>query len=306
MKLFTKWSDFSNDLDQLIYELKVLNDSKNSLNDLSDFEKVKSDFKQVDSKCFNFLKSSIIDDRNTIANLYFNETPTRYNFGNQKKDFTKLKQELFEDIHCKYSILIHINQILKISDLIVNEEKVDILKRQEFDTEQILSLILEKLYEVYGGEYFPISIILLGNGIILKRFGEEIELTKVLENYGFVELIHSKILFARLTINGKMYVEQKLKSYHINYEKIDSNKIEIDRKVDEIISHLTKLGIGQEIIFDEIQELKELYTKLNKKNWGQIVKGKIIDLGLSKLIEADTLKYIYETLTENKLHLPFP
>ena len=78
----------------------------------------------------------------------------------------------------------------------------------------------------------------------------------------------------------------------------------MDERVDEILENLKKLGYGQEIIFDEIQELKELYGKLNKKNWGQVVKGKLVDLALAKLVENDTISYIYEKLTNHTLRLP--
>ncbi|MCT4214977.1 hypothetical protein HZP46_05765 [Elizabethkingia anophelis] len=101
-----------------------------------------------------------------------------------------------------------------------------------------------------------------------------------------------------------MHIEEKRKSYKEDYSDINSDKEEVSKKIDEIISQLTKLGYGQEIIFEELEELKALYTTLNKKNWGQIVKGKLIDLSIGKFVENETISYIYEALTDHKLRLP--
>lgn len=53
--------------------------------------------------------------------------------------------------------------------------------------------------------------------------------------------------------------------------------------LDELKSEIEKLRKGQEIIYDdfvdEIEELKSLINVLGKKNFSQIVKGKLIDIG---------------------------
>jgi len=45
------------------------------------------------------------------------------------------------------------------------------------------------------------------------------------------------------------------------------------------------------------------FNTLNNKNWSEVVKGKLIDLALGKLVENDTLKYIYKELTNQTLQL---
>lgn len=89
-----------------------------------------------------------------------------------------------------------------------------------------------------------------------------------------------------------------------NYEKINENQTEFENTIDEILSRLEKLGFGQQIIFDEIEELKNLHSQLNKKNLGQVLKGKLIDLALSKIIDNDTVSYIYNKITNETLMLP--
>ena len=61
--------------------------------------------------------------------------------------------------------------------------------------------------------------------------------------------------------------------------------------------------MGKNCFFNELQELKELYPKLNKKNWGQILKGKLIDLGLAQVINKDVMELIFKELTDQILRL---
>ncbi|MDR7212565.1 hypothetical protein [Flavobacterium piscis] len=56
--------------------------------------------------------------------------------------------------------------------------------------------------------------------------------------------------------------------------------------------------------YNELDELKDLYVQLNKKNWGELVKGKIIDLGLQQLINEDIMKLIYKSITNDILRIP--
>lgn len=142
-------------------------------------------------------------------------------------------------------------------------------------------------------------------GIILKKQREEFEYVKLLENFGYI--ISNNIARqadAQLTVNGKIYVENKLKQSKPNYESICDDKEIINSKIDDLMGKLEKLGFGQEIIYNELEELKELYIHLNKKNWGELVKGKIIDLGLQQIINEDIMKLIYNSITNDVLRIP--
>jgi hypothetical protein len=60
------------------------------------------------------------------------------------------------------------------------------------------------------------------------------------------------------------------KSQKSNYEKINENQFEFEKIINEIVAKVEKLGYGQQIIFEEIKELKDIYLHINKKNLGQI------------------------------------
>ena len=96
---------------------------------------------------------------------------------------------------------------------------------------------------------------------------------------------------------------QNLGIQFTDYESITTSQKELNTKIEEIGETLKKQGFGQEILFEELQELKILYPKLNKKNWGQILKGKLIDLGLSEVINREVAANIFQELTDQVLRL---
>lgn len=79
----------------------------------------------------------------------------------------------------------------------------------------------------------------------------------------------------------------------------------IHAKLNEIIDQLNKQGLGQEIIFDEIESLKNHFN-LGKKTWFQLLKGKLIDLTIEKVLEKTIVTGIYDSITagyKNVVHL---
>lgn len=68
-------------------------------------------------------------------------------------------------------------------------------------------------------------------------------------------------------------------------------------KLDELERMLIKQGFGQEIIFKEIEDLKKLTKKLNKKNWGEVIKGKFVDLTIGGVLNKETAIKAIEFLT---------
>ncbi|MBP0905211.1 hypothetical protein ACFSKN_17965 [Mariniflexile gromovii] len=88
-------------------------------------------------------------------------------------------------------------------------------------------------------------------------------------------------------------------SDYFSYKSRDEIK---DQLVD-LKEMLLKQGYGQQIIFDEIEELKELTERVNKKNWFELIKGKFIDLALSGVISIETAKKIIEILTGSEMNL---
>lgn len=303
MRLTIKWEEFKEQIDGFVKEAEIISATQNSTRTEEEFTASKVDIGNWILRCLEFLKASFDIESNEFAQSFQYAKPYRFNVPGQNIVFQELKNRAFEELNLKMLKLVLCKQIMSVSDFIIRPEMASLSNRDNYNIDQTLELILDKLYDLYDNNFYSIPLILKGNGITLKRNHEDRELGKVLDDNGYVNLSHEIDTYAQLTIPGKMYIEKKRKSYQENYENINSSQEEINSKIDEIITTLDKLGCGHEVLFNEIQELKELYPTLNKKNWGQIVKGKLLDLSLAKLVENDTISYIYKTLTDNELHL---
>lgn len=159
--------------------------------------------------------------------------------------------------------------------------------------------ILSKLNKLFGDCQYSISTLLELNDI-KQRDREGREIAEDLSRRGYVILNerYGDLDRVKISIKGASYIERKERQKSKN-----STPTQLDQKIDNIIEHLTKLGLGQEIIFNEIGELKDLQHKLSKKTWSQLLKGKLIDLAFDKLIDIETVTSIYEYLTNSNLKL---
>lgn len=71
----------------------------------------------------------------------------------------------------------------------------------------------------------------------------------------------------------------------------------LHNKLNDILNKLDNQGLGQEVIFEEIEELKNHFN-LGKKNWFQLLKGKVVDLTLKKALDKTIVQGIYNQLSE--------
>ena len=205
-----------------------------------------------------------------------------------EREYEKLKWELEE----KKSSLQPISDYILMTDVLQGKENKYLATIQEKT-----DFLLEKLRLVFNDKYYSISQIFELNSIEY-RSDEPFEIARLLEKKGYVisKRPHLNIDMdkVKLSVKGATYIERKLKIKN----KTEINK-DIDTKLNDIIDRLQKLGYGQEIIFDEIEELRGLTNKMSKKSWGQLLKGKLIDLMLSEIINKDVAISIFEYLTNS-------
>jgi len=97
------------------------------------------------------------------------------------------------------------------------------------------------------------------------------------------------------TLIFKPFVEL-LKWYIYDSQSRNSEDYFSKHEIDEFSVRLDKLRdeirLGQEINFEEIQELKEQLKNLKKKNWGEFFKGKLFDMTMSQIISIETFRAI--------------
>jgi hypothetical protein len=96
-------------------------------------------------------------------------------------------------------------------------------------------------------------------------------------------------------------IESINKYYSFEPKKEEEFTIEeeskLHSKLNKILNDLEKQNYGQQIIFEEIEELKNHFN-LGKKTWFQLVKGKLIELTVDKVIEKVVVIEIFDNLSE--------
>ena len=303
MRLTKKWNEIKNDVEGFIEQAKTIEQSFKNSGNQENLDNLKVEFNKWQDSVVEYLSNSFDENNNDYAQDIRHPQNSSYNTENTRKDVKQLIKEKLEDLSSLRKDLKYYLRVLNISDAIVRPDEIDLEERKNYSTKETLELILEKLYELYDNSYYPISNIISGNGIELKRYDEDSQLAKTLKDDGYVNLINVMPVRAQLTIKGKRHIENRIKKDVTDYNKIDKSQEELNAKIDEIIDTLNCQNLGQEILFDELEELKELYSKLNKKNWGQVLKGKLIDLGLAQVINKKVMELIFKELTDQILRL---
>lgn len=296
------FEDFNAELINLLSEANELNNLPvKSEEELSALKNASSEWM---SRTEKLLRESFNIESNHFVNEFRISRPSFYSIPGASLTLKSEADKAKSLLQHKQHLLTYYQKILSISELTISPKKVDVKQRATYTIEEKLSLILNKLYDLYDNDYYSIKDILNGNGVHLRRSDENREFSIMLENSGLIKPHPSDRDYVQITSEGAMFVETNREPIYEDYSHINKTPEEINQAIDEIIENLRNLGNGQEIIFNELEELKSLYIKLNKKTWGQVLKGKLFDLSLGKLVENDTLKFIYETLTDNKLLIP--
>ena len=102
-------------------------------------------------------------------------------------------------------------------------------------------------------------------------------------------------------------IEQINKYYIFEAKSNDSftseDESELHEKLNDIIDKLNKQSFGQEIIFEEIESLKNHFN-LGKKTWFQLLKGNLIDLTIEKVLDETIVAEIYNNLKQGYNEIP--
>ena len=304
MQLTKDWNEFQKEIRTLILagnelaqkELATIRDDKS-------FDSVKIEIKNWGEKCYIYLSESFDDIEKEFANGFRQKQNEGFYIPGVQKNISQVIKDEFSELKSKTKTLDYYLRILSVSDAIIKHKETNIKLRSKYSTEDIIELLLDKLYDLYDNSYYSVDSVFEGNGITLSRYGEDRQIVNLLSDQGYVNTTKISIVDAQLTLEGKLYVEEKRKKKKATYNNIGNSKEEVSKKIDELINRLNNLGLGQEILFDELQELKGLYEQLNKTNWGQLLKGKLIDLALIQVINKDTMKFVYEFITKDILSL---
>jgi hypothetical protein len=89
---------------------------------------------------------------------------------------------------------------------------------------------------------------------------------------------------------------------YFSTEELKEIKTRIDVVLEDISQMKFELQSGQQVLFDEIDELKSLPT-LKKKTWVEVIRGKLFGLVVSKVISIELFHKIYKELTGSDIKL---
>jgi hypothetical protein len=306
LKLIADWDSFLVKIEKQLEKSQELIAKERATRTVSDLRSIQAEINDWSTECHKLLKESFNEQSNKFEKSFRVARHRGFNIPGTKRDIFQDVKEEFQNLKAKQRDLFGTKKILSISDAIIKSELNDIRDRQNYSTEEKLDLVIQKLYDVYDTNYYPIREILSGNGVVSRRDHEERDLGIFLESKGLITITNSELgIYGQLTLEGSLQVENQRKSYKESYNDINDSTTEINKKIDQVIFELRKLGLGQEIIYNEIEELKEVYVKVNnKKTWAQTLKGKLLDIALAQALDKDTLKFIYEQLTSHQFRLP--
>lgn len=300
LKLQENYSDFINYFSHFENEAKeiIINYKDNS-------EKLKSERENWENKIIDYVKKSINPEPKKLLERFKNSQNEQLEM-NYQIGFNTVKSKVERDIYRKNQLRFKIKELsklkgyLSITDSLKGTDENVILELNSIKDK--LDYILEKLFIVYGDEFYSIGTILELNNIEF-RDGETLEICENLDKKGYIirEKQYSDKDLAKISIKGAEYIERKKKASSIKSKK--KGEESVNTKIDVLLKKLEELGYGQEIIFNEIDELRDLSKKLSKKSWSQLIKGKVVDLAISNLIDKNIATFIYESLVNDKFKL---
>lgn len=195
--------------------------------------------KKWEKTVLEFLKTAFTSANNYWEQGFYRAYAQTYNIPGMQR---VLKNEIEKQkltIGNKHDFLFYNLRLLSVSDAILLPKGVDLSERANFKIEDTLTLLLDKLYELYDDNYYPVKEILVRNGIHLKRQNEEYDLAKMLEDRDWIELQNYGGLKVRLTNEGVLFVDKEKKNI------LKSKKWILKIKGQIFLSHMVEVICGK-------------------------------------------------------------
>lgn len=295
MVLKVNWKDFKNEIEGYISDGNSLLEKHKTSRTEGDFNELKEEKQSWEKAVIEYVKPSFEPEYNNFS--YEFRTQRGYDLGFKQNAQQKIKNTL-DTLRDEINGLEYYLKILFIADAIVRPDEIDLKERKSLDTESKLDLILTKLYDLYDDrKYHSIKWILQGNGVELSH-GEDWDYGKMLETRGLIECLNGKNVNAKLKLEGKYAIEQARKAQLPDYSKISGSDEELKELIKKVLSEIEKLGYGQQINFDEFDELREDIPHLSKKSFGQLLKSKLGDLVAAKAFDKAIASEIFKRFTD--------
>ncbi len=184
---------------------------------------------------------------------------------------------------------------------LIQEQSEEFFKRKLFSGGRIQTLenirdrISSELYNYYADRDKIIFLKHLKPLVIKEKVDHEKDCKTV--NCGTSKKLNLSIFVIDQEINSISTQYSYQNQYEQESKFTDSEESELIQRLAKIEEMLVKNGHGQEIIFDEIEDLKKNFD-IGKKNWFQLLKGKLIEMGTEKILEKTVIEESWNILKE--------
>jgi chromosome segregation ATPase len=132
-----------------------------------------------------------------------------------------------------------------------------------------------------------------------KRQSQELNFLKEKERINRSELGNIRNLNSEIQRQQNIFENYQVPESQLTDDDVDyslKELTELHERINSVLEKLEKLGYGQEIIFDEIEQLKGKSKKISKKDLKMMLIGKIVSFGMGK-IDTELAAQIFEEIT---------
>jgi hypothetical protein len=157
------------------------------------------------------LKLPTKETEHRYLNLFNNTKLGEYDLRDLKvNNVPQHEKDQIDEINLKINALAYINKAVKISDLVHTEKQKDLFsKRQSSSVKVKKDKVLNKLYQINDGEYFPLKEIFIGNGFYFSEQDVKDFMEFLLnDNYIISESSKEFPCDIRISYHGQEYVEE--------------------------------------------------------------------------------------------------
>jgi predicted nucleotide-binding protein len=188
----------------------------------------------------------------------------------------ELRKQTVSHVKTFIENLKYFEALIKNSDLLFNNKSPEIIEERSFmPTHQKIELLLTKLYELGDSRQHNVKLIFELNGVMTSS-NEIRDLVEMLKNKRLISALQSRIIQARITAEGKLYVESKMSKSNISTSRIGPN-LTNKEIITETLSHLNEIA-GYNNVYESVWEDLELSEEKKKE-----IRSILIEQGLVTL-----------------------
>ncbi|PQV51792.1 hypothetical protein CLV33_101725 [Jejuia pallidilutea] len=132
-----------------------------------------------------------------------------------------------------------------------------------------------------------------------KRQSQELNFLKEKERINRSELSNIRKFNSEIQRQQNIFDNYQVPESELTDDDVDyslKELTELHDRINSVLEKLEKLGYGQEIIFEEIEQLKGKSKKISKKDLKMMLIGKIVSFGMGK-IDTELAAQIFEEIT---------